>query len=103
MAMQFETEVVVAGVSFYNGVIDGKELDTGTFFISEELDTSNQNANGSRTTENPAANSEVVKRVIKNTFPCKFRLVYERKVTKGSEKLIVIDARPISAPQQKAA
>ncbi len=98
MAMQFETEAVISGVSFFSGVIDGKELDSGTVFILEELETKNGNANGSRTTENKTASSETVKRIIKNTFPCKFKLVYERQVTKGGEKLIVIDARPIGSP-----
>jgi hypothetical protein len=108
MAMQFETEAVVNGVTFFQGVIDGKELDSGTVFILEELDTKNKNAAGTRTTENKAANSELVKRIINNIFPCKFKLVYERQVTKGGEKLIIIDARPsgpahIPAPHQKAA
>ena len=99
MAMQFETEAVVSGVTFFNGVIDGKELDSGTMYILEELETKNGNANGSRTTENKCASSETVKRILKNTFPCKFKLVYERQVTKGGEKLIVIDARPIGSPR----
>lgn len=94
MAMQFETEAVVNGVTFFHGVIDGKELDSGTMFILEELETKNGNAAGSRTTENKCASSETVKRILKNTFPSKFRLVYERQVTKGGERLIVIDARP---------
>jgi len=98
MAMQFESEAVVSGVSFFSGVIDGKELDSGTMFILEELDTKNGNANGSRTTENKCSSSETVKRIIKNTFPCKFKLVYERQVTKGGEKLIIIDARPMGSP-----
>lgn len=97
MAMQFETEAVVNGVSFFHGVIDGKELDSGTMFILEELETKNDNAAGSRTTENKCASSETVKRIIKNIFPSKFRLVYERQVTKGGERLIVIDARPIGS------
>lgn len=94
MAMQFETEAVVNGVTFFNGVIDGKELDSGTMFILEELDMKNDNAAGTRTTENKCINSDLVKRIIKNTFPLKFRLVYERQVTKGGERMIIIDARP---------
>lgn len=103
MAMQFEAEAIIAGVTFYNGVIDGKTLDSGAFFINEELDRSNENANGTRTTENSAVNSEVVKRIIKNTFPCRMKLTYERKVTKGSEKLIIIDAKPVSIKPQPQA
>lgn len=97
MAMQFEAEAIVAGVNFFDGVIDGKQLDSGTIFINEELDAKNGNSAGTRTTENKTANAEIVKRIIKNTFPCKFKLVYERQVTKGGEKLIIIDARPTSA------
>lgn len=102
MAMQFETDAVVNGVSFFNGVIDGKELDSGTLFILEELDTKNGNAAGTRTTENKAVNSEIVKRIMKNQFPCKFKLVYERQVTKGGEKLIIIDAKPMAPVQRPA-
>lgn len=97
MAMQFETEAIIAGVTFFDGVIDGKQLDSGAIFINEELDTKNGNAAGTRTTENKTANSEIVKRIIKNSFPSKYKLVYERQVTKGGEKLIIIDARPVSA------
>lgn len=94
MAMQFEAEAVVNGVTFFNGVIDGKELDSGTMFILEELESKNGNAAGARTTENKCASSETVKRIMKNIFPSKFKLVYERQVTKGGERLIIIDARP---------
>ena len=112
MVMQFEAEVVVNGVTFFNGVIDGKELGSGTKCILEELETKNGNAAGTRTTENKCVNSELVKRIIKNPFPSKFKLVYERQVTKGGEKLIIIDARPIGSahipfdgkvPERKAA
>ena len=96
MAMQFETEAVVNGVTFFHGVIDGKELDSGTMFILEELETKNGNAAGARTTENKCSSSETVKRIIKNIFPNKFKLVYERQVTKAGEKLIIIDARPVN-------
>lgn len=105
MAMQFETEAIVNGVTFFNGVIDGKELDSGTMFILEELDRKNGNSAGARTTENKCVNSETVKRIIKNMFPSKFKLVYERQVTKVGEKLIIIDARPVNAlrPEDKKA
>ncbi|MBY0576417.1 MAG: hypothetical protein K2P67_07475 [Gallionellaceae bacterium] len=108
MAMQFEAEAVVNGVTFFHGVIDGKELDSGTMFILEELETKNGNAAGSRTTENKCVSSETIKRILKNTFPSKFKLVYERQVTKAGEKLIIIDARPIGsvhipATEKKAA
>lgn len=97
MGMQFEAEAVVNGVTFFNGVIDGKELDSGTMFILEELESKNGNAAGARTTENKCVSSETVKRILKNIFPSKFKLVYERQVTKGGERLIIIDARPISS------
>lgn len=95
MAMQFETEVTVSGVAKFDGVIDGKQLDSGTMFILEELDDKAGNAKGQRTTENKCANSEVVKRVIDCQFPAKLKLVYERQVTKSGEKLIIIDARKL--------
>lgn len=95
MAMQFESEAVVNGVTFFKGVIDGKELDSGTMFILEGLDTTNGNAAGTRTTENKCTNSEIVKPFVNQMFPAKFKLVYERQVTKGGERLIIIAARPI--------
>lgn len=95
MAMQFETEVIVSGVAKFNGVIDGKQLDSGTMYILEELDDKSGNLKGQRTTENKCINSEVVKRIMDCQFPVKLKLVYERQVTKSGEKLIIIDARKL--------
>lgn len=99
MAMQFETEVIVNGVTKFTGVIDGKELDSGTMFILEELDDKSGNAKGARTTENKCASSDVVKRVMHLQFPSKLKLVYERQVSKSGEKLIIIDAKPTQMPK----
>jgi len=99
MAMQFNSEVVVNGVTYFLGVIDGKELDSGTMFILEELDTKNGNAAGTRTTENKCVDSALVKNILDRgvSFPSKFKLVYERQVTKGGERLIVIDAQSMGS------
>lgn len=95
MALQFNIQAVVQGVAKFDGVIDGKQLNSGTLFILEELDDKAGNAKGQRTTENKCVNADVVKRIMHLGFPGTFNLVYERQVTKGGERLIIVDAKPI--------
>jgi hypothetical protein len=93
----------VSGVNMFNGVIDGKEIDSATMFILEELDAKSGNSKGSRTTENRCVGSDLVKRLLREEFPLKCKLVYERQVSKNGEKLIIIDAKPFDQTIRKAA
>lgn len=94
MAELFEKEQVVKGVTFFEGAIDGKQLNSGTVFIESELDVSKGNAKGVRTVEYKADSSEVIKRVMHNEFPGKFKVFYEMRVTKSSNQMVIVDLRP---------
>lgn len=108
MAEQYEKDQVISGVAFFDGEIDGKKLDSGTLFILQELDGKNKNAKGQRTVEKKCDSSEIVKGVMHLEFPIKCRVVYEERVTKAAEKLVVISCRPVdrvhaAEPGKKAA
>lgn len=95
MAEQFEKDQVVSGVAFFDGNIDGKQLNTGTLFILQELDGKNKNAKGQRTVEKKCDSDQVVKAIIHLEFPIKCHIVYEERVSKGAEKMVVISCRPL--------
>ena len=95
MAEQYEKDQVISGVAFFDGEIDGKKLDSGTLFILQELDEKNKNAKGQRTVEKKCDSSQVVKSIMHLEFPIKCRVVYEERVSKSAEKLIVISCRPV--------
>lgn len=102
MAEQFEKDQVISGVSFFEGQIDGKNLNSGTLFILQELDTKGKNAKGQRTVEKKCDSSDVVKAIMHLEFPLKCRVVYEERVSKSAEKLVVISCRPIEAARKGA-
>lgn len=102
MAERFEKEQVVNGVSFFEGAIDGKNLSSGTLFILQELDDSKGNAKGQRTVEKKCDSAEVVKRIVHNDFPLKCRVVYEERVSKSAEKLIVVECVPLGSARLPA-
>lgn len=97
MAEQFEKDQVVNGISYFEGEIDGKQLNSGTLFVLQELDSKSGKAKGQRTVEKKCESSDIVKRILHLEFPITCHLVYEERVSKSSEKLIVIDCRPISS------
>lgn len=108
MAEQFEKDQVVSGVSFFDGQIDGKQLNSGVLFILQELDTKNKNAKGQRTVEKKCDSDQVVKGIMHLEFPIKCHIVYEERVSKTAEKLVVISCRPLERarvedPARKAA
>lgn len=107
MAEVFEKEQVISGVSFFDGNIDGKQLNSGTLFILQELDASRSNAKGQRTVEKKCDSAEIVKKLIHHEFPLKCRLTYEERVSKGAERMVVIDCVPLGSarmqPEQKKA
>lgn len=95
MAEIFEKEQVLSGAAFYDGVIDGKEIKSGTLFILQELDVKNGNAKGQRTVEKRCDNADIVKALIHLEYPIKCKVTYEERVTKGAEKMVVISCIPI--------
>lgn len=97
MAELFEKDQVVSGITFFDGNIDGKALNSGTIYILNELDTSRDNSKGSRTVETKCDSSEVVKRLMHLEFPLKCKVTYELRVTKAAEKMVVVDCKPLGS------
>lgn len=100
MAEIFEKEQIISGVAFFDGTIDGKQLNSGTLFILQELDTSRASAKGQRTVEKRCDSAEIVRRIIHLEFPLKCKVTYEERVSKGAERMVVIDCIPISSARQ---
>jgi len=102
--MQFTSKVKIMGVAFFAGNIEGKDLDSGTVFVEEQLDESTDRAKGFRSVEYKAPNSSLVKAVMHNAFPMMAEITVESKVTKGASSLVVTGIKPLQiAPTQKAA
>lgn len=108
MAEVFEKEQVISGVAFFDGNIDGKQLNSGTLFILQELDVSKGSAKGQRTVEKKCDGAEIVKCLMHLEFPLKCKVTYEERVSKGAERMVVIECVPIGSarlpvdPQKKA-
>ncbi len=98
MAEIFEKDQVVDGVAFFDGTIDGKTLNSGTVFIKSELDTSKGNAKGFRTVEYKADSADVIKPVLHNEFPLRCKVIYEMRVTKSSNQMVIAKITPIGSP-----
>lgn len=102
--MQFKSNVKVMGVAFFSGQIDGKEIDSGTIFVEEQLDESSGRAKGFRTVEYKTPNHDLVKAVMHNAFPMMAEITVETKVSKGASNLVIVALKPTQiAPTQKAA
>lgn len=98
---QFKNVVTVKGVSQFAGEIDGKLIDSGTFFIEEALNEKGGRAKGFRTVEYRAPDSELVKRLMHNTFPLQCEVTFEITTTKRAQSITVADARPaMQQPRQ---
>lgn len=95
MAEIFEKEQVVSGIAYFDGNIDGKQLNSGTLFILQELDNSKGTANGERTVEKKCDSADIIKRLMHNEFPLKCKITYEERVSKGAERMIVIQCVPV--------
>ncbi|SMB28123.1 conserved protein of unknown function [Sterolibacterium denitrificans] len=93
----FEKEQVISGVAFFDGNIDGKQLNSGTLFILQELDSSKGTAKGQRTVEKKCDSAEIVKRIQHLEFPLRCKVTYEERVSKGSERMVVVDCVPIGS------
>jgi len=102
--MQFTNKVKVMGVAHFSGNIDGKDLDSGTLFIEEQLDESTERAKGFRTVEYKLPNSSMAKALMHNAFPMMAEVSFETRTTKGASTIAVTGVKPVSlAPSQKAA
>lgn len=97
--------VVIKGVSFFDGVIDGQAIKSGTIHLEEALDESGGNNKGFRTIAIPASGPDLIRAVIHNEFPLRAEIETGFQVSKGSHKTIVTAIKPIARvpgnPQQQ--
>jgi hypothetical protein len=100
---QFSKTCAVKGVSFFADKIDGEAINSGTVFIEEELDERAGRAKGFRTVEYACPDSELPKRLIHNTFPVMCEVVFELSTSKRAQKVMVVDARPVTGRQAQPA
>lgn len=82
--------VIVKGVSFFDGVIDGKEIKSGTVYIEEQMDEKAGTSKGFRTVAFPST-PEAVKKVFDNEFPINADVTFSMKVTKNAN-IVQVDA-----------
>jgi hypothetical protein len=100
---EWKKQLIVKGVSFFDGEIDGKRIESGSVFIEEELDARNGNAKGIRTVDYKTT-AAVVKKAIHNEFPCTCDVTFGMKTTKNGNTVEVRELVPVGrVPQQKAA
>ena len=83
------------GCAFFSGNIDGKEIDSGTLFVEEQLDEGSGRAKGFRTVEYKTPSADLVKAVQHNAFPMMAEITVETKVSKGASALVVVAVKPV--------
>lgn len=105
--MQVNSIMVVKGVSFFEGQIDGKQMSSASIFVEEKMDEKSGTAKGFRTVEHKCVNADVIKRVFNNDFPMSAEVSLELLVKKGTQSFVVTALKPITkvspVPQPKAA
>jgi hypothetical protein len=95
--MQTKTQAIVKGVSYFDGTIDGKQLNSASIFVEEEMDSKSGTAKGYRTVEHKCTSADVVKRVMHNDYPARCDITLELIVKKGTQTFMVADLKPISS------
>lgn len=102
----WDKQLTVKGVTFFDGDIDGKRVQSGTVYIEEQMDEKSGNAKGFRTVEYKTT-PDVVKRVIHNDFPITAQVFFSMKVTKNANVVQIDELKPLGrvpgVPQSKAA
>lgn len=82
----FDKTVVIRGVKFFSGTIDGKDIESGKFYVDEQIDETAGNAKGMYTVEYSAP-CELAKASMTLDFPmtanCHFSM---KQVNAGSGK-----------------
>ncbi|TAK75876.1 MAG: hypothetical protein EPO12_17840 [Aquabacterium sp.] len=92
----FQKTSIIKGVAFFADKIDGQDINVGSIFIEEELDTSKGNAKGFRTVEYRADSADVVKPLMHLEFPITGEVHFRMQVTKRNHQIIVEAVKPIS-------
>jgi hypothetical protein len=92
----FTNQEVIKGVGFFNDAIDGKEIDSGSVFIEEQMDERNGRVKGFRTVEYKTQGSAPIKQIIHLDFPINAEVTYESQVSKGGNKIVITAIRLVS-------
>lgn len=98
-------KIIVMGVKWFEGEIDGKKMNTGTVFVQEKLDDRRGTAKGQATQSYKVGGAATCIQLAKRDFPLACMAEFER-VTNGREaETIIVDIRPADEklPTPKAA
>ena len=91
-------KVKVTGITFFEGNIDKKDIDSGSVFVEEYLDESTGRSKGTATQKYPLGNASAAKSLMHNTFPLICEIEF-RRVTNGNvSKNTVHSIKPVSSP-----
>ncbi len=89
-------KVKVTGITFFDGNIDGKDIDSGSVFIEEHLDERSGRSKGTATQKYPLGDAKEAKSLMHNTFPLVCEIEF-RRVTNGNvSKNTVHSIKPVS-------
>lgn len=88
-------KVTVVGMRYFQGAVDGKQLDSGKLYTLCNLDESKGNAKGQFTEEWRLPNGETVKRLMHLPVPFEAELDISRVGNGREARELVLDVRPI--------
>lgn len=95
-------KVKVTGVKFFDGNVDGKNIDSGTVFIEQLLDFRNGTAKGFAATAYPLASSKEAKALMNHEYPLVCEVEFLTLTTGKGPKTVVNSLRPVPAASAPA-
>ncbi len=94
----FDKQVVIRGVKFFSGNIDGKDIESGKFYVDEQIDETAGNAKGMYTVEYSAP-CELAKMAMTLDFPvtasCHFSMKLVNAGNGKAHKLTIDRFQPV--------
>lgn len=91
--MQITQKVVIKGVSFFDGEIDGKKIKSGSLHIEESFSSADQNSKGFKTVPYTVADPEHVRHLMQREFPIHAEVDLEINATKAGTKINIVSIR----------
>ncbi len=95
MALATTFTVIIKGASFFDGEIDGKQMNSGCLHIEDELETRSGRNKGTRTVEYKTVDADVVKPLMNGEFPISAQITIEKVNTKRGTGDIVTAVKPL--------
>jgi hypothetical protein len=101
----FSRTVLLKGINFFEGEIDGKVIVSAVAHVEEELDLSKNNAKGCRTVEYKVVDIAKVKALMTSSvlIPCESEIVFTMVTTKRAQTIGVESITPTKQGQIDAA